>query len=207
MNNFKESLLMHELYLVTRDSLNSEASKKAVIRQEYKYEYEKKILLEKAKFTKQKELESLKHQRNILFILGWFVIFIALSFVYLYFKKLKRKLETKELLQELKFLKTQNLLQIRRIVSDGITNKEKLNKKIIESKIDFQLNITDWNILNSLYNYPEISNVDIASEISLSVHGVRSSLKKMYNLFDINQSVRDQRILLVIEATRLSSNK
>ena len=92
-------------------------------------------------------------------------------------------------------------------MSDRITNKETLNKKIIESKIDFQLNTTDWNILNSLYNYPEISNVDIASEISLSVHGVRSSLKKMYNLFDINQSVRDQRILLVIEATRLSSNK
>ena len=198
---------MHELYVRTRDSINSEASKKATIRQKYKYEYEKKLLLERANFNKQKELEFLKHQRNIFFILGGGVIFIALSFVYLHFKKLKRKSETKELLHELKFLKTQNLLQIRRIVSDGITNKEKLNKEIIESKIDFQLNITDWNILNSLYNYPEISNIDIASEISLSVHGVRSSLKKMYNLFDINQSVRDQRILLVIEATRLSSNK
>jgi serine phosphatase RsbU (regulator of sigma subunit)/Tfp pilus assembly protein PilF len=39
---FKNSLEMYELYIATRDSLESEANQKAVIRQEYKYNYEKK---------------------------------------------------------------------------------------------------------------------------------------------------------------------
>ena len=57
--------------------------------------------------------------------------------------------------------------------------------------------------LQKVNKSPHLS-IDISSEISLSIHGVRSSLKKMYNLFKINKSVRDQRILLVIEAINLS---
>jgi len=39
--NFKEALLMHELYIASRDSILAEENKKELIRQEYKYEYEK----------------------------------------------------------------------------------------------------------------------------------------------------------------------
>ncbi|NQZ67692.1 MAG: tetratricopeptide repeat protein, partial [Lentisphaeria bacterium] len=41
LGNYKESLAMYELYITTRDSINSEENQKAVIQQEYKYKYEK----------------------------------------------------------------------------------------------------------------------------------------------------------------------
>jgi serine phosphatase RsbU (regulator of sigma subunit) len=41
MGRFNESLEMYELYITTRDSLESEANQKEVIRQEFKYKYEK----------------------------------------------------------------------------------------------------------------------------------------------------------------------
>jgi tetratricopeptide (TPR) repeat protein/serine phosphatase RsbU (regulator of sigma subunit) len=41
LGRFDESLKYYELYITSRDSLESEANQKEVIRQEYKYEYEK----------------------------------------------------------------------------------------------------------------------------------------------------------------------
>ena len=142
--------------------------------------------------------------RNIFIIICGLTVFLVLFFVYLRNKKLKRKLERKQLLQELHLIKSQYNFELRKKAIEGISKREKLNKELIETNIKAQLNSTDWNILNSLYNNPQISNIDISSKISLSIHGVRSSLKKMYTLFNINKSVRDQRILLVIEAINLS---
>jgi len=39
----KESLAMHELYIATHDSIDSEENRKEVLRQEYKYAYEKQV--------------------------------------------------------------------------------------------------------------------------------------------------------------------
>ena len=49
LNKAKESLEMHELYIVTRDSLDSESNGKALIRHEYKYAYEKKAAADSIK--------------------------------------------------------------------------------------------------------------------------------------------------------------
>lgn len=47
--NYKKSLEMYEEYIMLRDSLNSEENQKEVIRQEYKYEYEKQAALDSIK--------------------------------------------------------------------------------------------------------------------------------------------------------------
>ncbi|MFT7613814.1 MAG: serine phosphatase RsbU (regulator of sigma subunit)/tetratricopeptide (TPR) repeat protein [Parvicellaceae bacterium] len=41
LGNPEQALEMYELYIITKDSLNSEENQKAIIRQEYKYKYEK----------------------------------------------------------------------------------------------------------------------------------------------------------------------
>ncbi len=47
--DFKTALEMHELFLATRDSLDSEANQKAVIHQEYRYQYEKQAAADSVK--------------------------------------------------------------------------------------------------------------------------------------------------------------
>lgn len=56
-NQPKQALEMHELFIEMRDSINSEANRKEVIRQEYKYQYEKVAI---ADSIKNQELQKVK---------------------------------------------------------------------------------------------------------------------------------------------------
>lgn len=56
-NQSTKALVMHELYIEMRDSLNSESNRKEVIRQEYKYQYEKQAI---ADSIKNQELQKVK---------------------------------------------------------------------------------------------------------------------------------------------------
>lgn len=49
MGRFKESLVMYELYIASRDSIDSEKIQRAVIQQEYKYAYEKQAVADSIK--------------------------------------------------------------------------------------------------------------------------------------------------------------
>ncbi len=61
MGDYREALEMYELYITFSDSINSEMNQKAVIRQEYKYEYEKQAAADSVK-----NAESLKVQDALL---------------------------------------------------------------------------------------------------------------------------------------------
>lgn len=56
-NQYKDALDMHELYISTRDTIESQENQKEVIRQEYKYAYEKQAL---ADSIKNAELQKVK---------------------------------------------------------------------------------------------------------------------------------------------------
>ena len=56
LGRFKESLAIYELYIESRDSLDSEENQKAVIRQEYKYQYEKQAAADSVKNTEAKKV-------------------------------------------------------------------------------------------------------------------------------------------------------
>ncbi len=74
----KASLEMHELYVTTRDSLLSEENQREVLRQEYKYEYEKKEAVAQAEQEKKDAIAAQKlKQQKILrngFIGGFAVV-------------------------------------------------------------------------------------------------------------------------------------
>jgi len=59
------ALEMHELYIIMRDSMANEESKKGVIRTEFQYKYEKKVLADSLEFAKQQEVSELEHQAQI----------------------------------------------------------------------------------------------------------------------------------------------
>lgn len=62
---FQKSLEMYELYTISKDSIESEANQKEIIRQEYKYEYERKALedsISAAKEAKLKDAELAKEK-------------------------------------------------------------------------------------------------------------------------------------------------
>ena len=85
--------------------------------------------------------------------------------------------------------------------------KGHLDRTKIDAAVNRVLNDSDWNVLSLLCKNPTINNREISEQISLSFEGVRSSLKKMYRIFNIQNSSENQRIALVIQAIRISNTK
>ena len=79
-----------------------------------------------------------------------------------------------------------------------------LNREKIEAEINGVLNDSDWSVLTLLCEKPTINNREISELVSLSFDGVRSSLRKMYRIFNIQNTNENQRMALVIKAFQIS---
>ncbi|MFZ1808691.1 MAG: tetratricopeptide repeat protein [Cyclobacteriaceae bacterium] len=205
IGDYKASLAMHELFIEMRDSIENIDAQKEVIRQEFKYNYEKQSIADSIAFANQQALVGLTYQTRLekqryAFFIGISLLLIFLG-VYLRIRFIKSQAQLDALLQEIKLLKVQAKINLGSITP---TEEAQLDKERIENALKASLNPSDWSILNTLYANPAIGNKEIADIVSLSVEGVRSSLKKMYRYFYIEKTA-NQRVLLVIQAAKLSN--
>jgi hypothetical protein len=131
---------------------------------------------------------------------------LSILIVAWYFRRryYKAKKEKDLLLQQIDELKKKG-------VALSVTESEsrmdlELNKSKIELTIDSKLGESSWMILSLIFENPSISNKDIADEVSLSIEGVSSSLRRMYTSFDITSS-SNMKIALIMKAARISSEE
>jgi tetratricopeptide (TPR) repeat protein len=84
--NHKLSLEMYELYITTRDSIKSEENQKEVIRQKYKYDYEKQTIADSVAYVQVQKIQEAKLEKSRILqyaLLGGIVLLIAfLIYVY-----------------------------------------------------------------------------------------------------------------------------
>ncbi|MEZ4685512.1 MAG: tetratricopeptide repeat protein [Bacteroidia bacterium] len=62
----KEALAMHELFVDTRDSLQQEENRRAILRQEFEYEYQQKALSDSLAFVQQQASQELAFQTRLI---------------------------------------------------------------------------------------------------------------------------------------------
>ena len=205
-----ESLKMYQLYISLRDSIEDIESKKKVLQQKFKYEYEKKVMADSIVFTKQREVDAIAYQSQLdkeanqrYAIIAGFVFLLTLIGVYLRIRFITNESEKKEFLKEIELLKVDLVLKMS-TESNTVLKHVELNKEKIETSIDATLNKTDWSILTSIYTNPTATNSEIAEQVFLSLAGVRSSLSKMYRLFDLQSKEKNQRMSLIVEAIKIS---
>jgi len=82
----------------------------------------------------------------------------------------------------------------------------KFNKVIVEQSIGRKLNETDWKVLTILLEDPTYSNRDIAEKAYMSFDGIGSSLKRMYQYFEIKET-KYRKIALIREVIDRSKSK
>ena len=107
---YRDALDMHELYILTRDSLESQENQKEVIKQEYKYTYEKQALADSIKNAeKQKVIDaelaaqkaiSKQRKQQSYFLYGG--LFIAILFGAFIFNRLKLTRKQKVIIEHQK---------------------------------------------------------------------------------------------------------
>jgi len=106
LGSFKEALYYLQDYIVINDSLKIEESKQKLAELETKYETEKKQKQIEL-LNKENEINELKLNRNKnILIITFIILFLLLSTTFVYFRYLKQKTKTKELLFEKQLLST-----------------------------------------------------------------------------------------------------
>lgn len=191
--------------LITDDLAKKNAINLAEAQTDYEIENQrlKTNLLTKENEFKQKALEA---QRNKQFglIITLFLLLICcglLAINYVNYKR-RKQTETTGLLNELKLLKTKAIVE-NSVNDEGLLTNLKSHKDIINGSVNNKLNETDWNILEIIYGNPTITNKEIADRVHLTNSGLRSSFKKMYLLFNIDDRSGNKRLSLVIKITRI----
>jgi tetratricopeptide (TPR) repeat protein len=195
---FDQSLQMHEKYVKFNELFQLEKDKLAIIESALRIEYneslEEKEIANKLARLKLKKANTKK--TNSILLSGALSIGIILIITLLILRK--NRLRRNTLLKELDQLKESGEMNT---VSNS--NQFVLNREKLEATIDRNLNETDWSILNVLLDDPVLSNKEIAEKVFKSVDGVGSSLRRMYEYFEVKES-KYKKISLLMEAAKRS---
>lgn len=152
--------------------------------------------------------ESLEHTRNLL--LGM-LLFTGLSCILLLLIIKTVTDKKKKVLYDCARLTREKEVLLSRGFGYGV-DEEDLSatvdacKEDIEVHLNSKLNDTDWTIIQRLISSPQSSNVELAEHAAISNEGIRSSLKKLYRLFDIDDSVANKKMALVAKVQSICNN-
>ena len=127
------------------------------------------------------------------------LIIITSLFSYYRRNEKKNRKRREELLEEVKKLKRN---QGNELVFDS--NKFELNRQRIETSINRSLNETDWTVLNIPLKNLVLSNKEIGEKAFLNADGIGSSLRRMYEYFEIKDS-QYKKISLLLKAIKISN--
>jgi len=199
-NQTNRALSMFEKHTVFKDSFQLEKNKILIIKETIKSQYEQKLKEKEAINEKENAILKLTYTYRIYFVLSLTILLIIL-FAYVFrMKNKKTRIELDSLLAEIDTLKRKEKLNLLVDASNFELSKEKIQKSI-----NRKLNKTDWSVLNVLLQDPEASNKEIAGKVFLSIDGIGSSLRRMYQFFDLKQT-KYKKVLLIKKAIEISNN-
>jgi tetratricopeptide (TPR) repeat protein len=199
-NQTNRALSMIEKHTVFKDSFQLEKNKILIIKETIKSEYEQKLKEKEAINEKENAIVKLTYTYRIYFVISIIIVLVIL-FVYAFrMKNKKTRAELDSLLAEINTLKRKEKLKLLVDASNFELSKEK-----IQISINRKLNKTDWSVLNVLLQNPEASNKEISEKVFLSIDGIGSSLRRMYQFFDLKQT-KYKKVLLIKKAIEISNN-
>lgn len=136
--------------------------------------------------------------KKIFLIITISLLIILIIIYYNFSQNKKNKERREELLNEIKFLKEN------KVESMLDSNKFKLSKDKIDYYLKRVLNETDWNVLLILLDNPVAMNKEIADKAFMSIDGIGSSLRRMYDYFEIKET-KYKKVSLILTAIKISN--
>jgi tetratricopeptide (TPR) repeat protein len=198
VGDYKSALRMHELYTQFKDSFNHQIYQYNIIQEVIQRKHDKHLAQIQLQNKRQQYDLKIQQLKTVIAILGVFFILISIgTYVFQTYKKRNKQLK-EQLLAEINDLKHSLGSTL-----DFTHRAFELDRLKIETGISRRLNETDWKVLNILMDAPTISNKEISNKAHLSVDGIGSSLRRMYDFFDVGES-KYKKIALITKAMNLS---
>jgi hypothetical protein len=189
---------MHEIYTRCHDSIQAEINHYNVLQEAFR----KDVALQLANLNLQREQEKnalqIRQLKTILLLLTLFFLAISSLILYISRTEARNRQKRSELLAEIDRLKTAGRQEL---IIDPTAFE--LDRSQLEHSLGRKLNETDWKVLNILLEDPSASNRSIAEKACLSVDGIGSSLKRMYEYFAVKDT-KYKKISLLLAAIQRS---
>ena len=196
-NRLDLSLKMYEISNLYNDSIQKNIDSYSIARENVKNEYEKILFESQLENEKEKNILKLNQIKKIAFIIFISIILILLLIYFIVLNNKKSNRKRDALLEEIKFLKENKV----NAILDS--NKFELSKQKIDSYLNRVLNETDWKVLLLLLDNPMVLNKEIAEKSNMSIDGIGSSLRRMYEYFEINET-KYKKVALIHKAVNIS---
>jgi serine phosphatase RsbU (regulator of sigma subunit) len=212
MGNAEKALGYYEEYITMRDSINNQKTKKASIKSQFKYEYEKKAAADSVKVAEERkivvvQLKQEKTQRLALYG-GLVLVVLFAGFMFNRFKisqKQKQTIELKEketqsqnaIITQQKHLVEEKHLEI----TDSISYAERIQRSFLASQETLQSNLNDFFILfkpkavvsGDFYWASKLSNGNFALTVADSTgHGVPGAIMSLLNVTSLEKAIEHQ---------------
>ncbi len=198
-NKLDLSLEMLEKFTIYQDSIQLEKNNFLVAQETLQNEFDLKLYEAELKNEKEKAAIKTNQIRRIYSIsIAALLLILGLIFYFVKANKKSRKIRS-SLMSEIENLKKNTVNE-----SAIYANKFELDRQKIEHKIQRNLNETDWNVLTILLEDPVIPNAEIAEKAFMSVDGIGSSLRRMYEYFEIKES-KYKKISLILEVIKITN--
>lgn len=198
IGNDRKSLRMHELYTLFSDSVNQELHQFEILQEVIQREHQVQLAQFHARNREALSAARMKQFKILSFMA--FAVLLLVALLVLIFREYRARNKAKqyELLTEIETLKKSNRSKL--MLSAEAFN---LNREKIEGSLSRKLNETDWLVLNILFKDPTISNKKLADEANMSVDGIGSSLRRMYEYFEVGET-KYKKIALITAAIQNS---
>jgi hypothetical protein len=189
---------MHELYSLFSDSVNQELHQFEILQEVIQREHQVQLAQFHARNKEASNAARMKQLTMLAVVAFTILILVATALLVFQQYRARNKARLHELLAEIETLKKNNQRKL-------VVHAEafRLNREQIELALSRKLNETDWLVLNILLSNPTISNKKLAEQANLSVDGIGSSLRRMYEYFEVGES-KYKKVALITAAIQSS---
>lgn len=212
LGKHKEALAMHELYIQMRDSIESEENQKEVIRQEFKYNYEKKAAIDSIANAKEKEIKDakiaqqqteIKAKRNQQYALfgGMFLVIVFAGVMYNRFRVTRKQKVIIEEKERETHAQKEIIEEKHKEITDSINYAERIQRSFLATTEMLDEYLNDYFVFfrpkdvvsGDFYWAAKLNNGNFAFACADSTgHGVPGAIMSILNISSLEKSIETQ---------------
>jgi tetratricopeptide (TPR) repeat protein len=207
--NYKAALDNYELYIVMRDSITNQENKKASIKSQFKYEYDKKAAADSVKVAEEKKIVAvqLKQEKTQRFALygGLALVLVFAGFMFNRFRVTQKQkniieLKEKETQQQNEIITIQKHLveEKHKEITDSINYAERIQRSFLATEKQLNENLSNYFVLfkpkdvvsGDFYWSAKLSNGNFALATADSTgHGVPGAIMSLLNVTSLEKAI------------------